>query len=276
MKQTDQELWDHLHEQVGFILSSVQAYHDGKPAEAKRIALGIRVLVHDTRASHSVLSQLGITNRILFYDTAMSVTDPGIASAIGLVGMVLAVGPSGQRSLWTPNLDPGPDLRDCVLRPFHSWWTRSVIKDNRGQFFSRRDLVLGVADQDGGAHVDPELDEAYAQLTRNSSIGWRVGTEDGGLEEIPGLELACVRQVAHELLVSLACQAPQALPTRDDSELYASRLIETEGPSLEMHADKLRPPFGSLPKERIDAAGIGRNDICPCGSGQKFKHCHGL
>ncbi|MDD2745415.1 MAG: SEC-C metal-binding domain-containing protein [Candidatus Gracilibacteria bacterium] len=21
--------------------------------------------------------------------------------------------------------------------------------------------------------------------------------------------------------------------------------------------------------------GIGRNDVCPCGSGKKFKHCHG-
>jgi preprotein translocase subunit SecA len=31
------------------------------------------------------------------------------------------------------------------------------------------------------------------------------------------------------------------------------------------------------PKQRPVVAGpkIGRNDLCPCGSGQKFKKCHG-
>jgi uncharacterized protein YecA (UPF0149 family) len=26
---------------------------------------------------------------------------------------------------------------------------------------------------------------------------------------------------------------------------------------------------------RRDAPKVGRNDLCPCGSGKKFKHCHG-
>lgn len=26
---------------------------------------------------------------------------------------------------------------------------------------------------------------------------------------------------------------------------------------------------------RRDAPKVGRNDPCPCGSGRKFKHCHG-
>ena len=32
------------------------------------------------------------------------------------------------------------------------------------------------------------------------------------------------------------------------------------------------------PQKRIDSqefANVGRNDPCPCGSGKKFKHCHG-
>ena len=27
--------------------------------------------------------------------------------------------------------------------------------------------------------------------------------------------------------------------------------------------------------ERNPYAGVGRNEPCPCGSGKKFKHCHG-
>ena len=30
---------------------------------------------------------------------------------------------------------------------------------------------------------------------------------------------------------------------------------------------------GSLPPEAL--AGVGRNDPCPCGSGKKYKQCHG-
>jgi preprotein translocase subunit SecA len=30
-----------------------------------------------------------------------------------------------------------------------------------------------------------------------------------------------------------------------------------------------------LPTARPKVATVGRNDPCPCGSGKKFKHCHG-
>ncbi|RIE15882.1 hypothetical protein SMC1_09310 [Candidatus Cryosericum septentrionale] len=279
MKQSDAELREHLREQVGFILASVDAFHKGRQSEAKRMAAAIRLLVHDTRHSRSLLSQLAIKNRILFYDTAKSVTDPRLASALNLAGFVLSMGTSGPQAFWTPDLDPGPNDKDCSVRPFHSWWTRPVIKDNHGVFFSRKAIVLGVADQDGGAHVDQDLREAYWQLTRGSSIGWLMDTGHGP-EEMPGLELACVRQVAHELLVTLACQAPQAYPTSEAAALYASHLIETKGGSLDIEVKGARPPLTSLPRERLDneanLEGEARNAPCPCGSGEKYKHCHGL
>ena len=28
-------------------------------------------------------------------------------------------------------------------------------------------------------------------------------------------------------------------------------------------------------KDQTDYKKVGRNDKCPCGSGKKFKHCHG-
>jgi len=261
------------------MLASIAAFHEGQAAEAKRMAVAVRLLAHDTGRSHSLLAQLGIKNGVLFYDTTGSVTEPGLVSGLGLAGMVLAMGKGGPRSFWTPNLDGGPDRRDLTVRPFHSWWTRPVIKDNRGVFFSRRVIVLGVADQDGGAHVDPDLDASYGQFTRGSSIGWRMDIGNG-LEEIPGLELACVRQVAHELLVSLACQAPYAFPAPEQAAFYASHMLATKGATLEIETTGLRAPLGSLPREALDdigaSRGVGRNVACPCGSGEKYKHCHGL
>ncbi|HEX9094615.1 MAG TPA: SEC-C metal-binding domain-containing protein [Candidatus Dormibacteraeota bacterium] len=35
----------------------------------------------------------------------------------------------------------------------------------------------------------------------------------------------------------------------------------------------VRPPFRR--PQSLNFAGVGRNDICPCGSGKRFKNCHG-
>jgi len=34
-----------------------------------------------------------------------------------------------------------------------------------------------------------------------------------------------------------------------------------------------RAPFRRPPT--LNFAGVGRNDLCPCGSGKRFKNCHG-
>ncbi len=38
-------------------------------------------------------------------------------------------------------------------------------------------------------------------------------------------------------------------------------------------APAARPPFRR--PAVVNFAGVGRNDICPCGSGKRFKNCHG-
>jgi preprotein translocase subunit SecA len=40
------------------------------------------------------------------------------------------------------------------------------------------------------------------------------------------------------------------------------------------------PPPGATPEEAVapyvrEQPKVGRNETCPCGSGKKFKHCHG-
>ncbi len=83
------------------------------------------------------------------------------------------------------------------------WWNSPILKDKWGRTFCRRELVLNVADTDGGAHVDPELEEAYMAISRENSLGWvfNIGGKDSALEGRP--ELACMRQIAHELLATV-------------------------------------------------------------------------
>lgn len=56
---TPEELQAHLAEQLGFLERSADAFDNGYEDEAKRMATAIRVLVHDTNQSISLLKQLG-------------------------------------------------------------------------------------------------------------------------------------------------------------------------------------------------------------------------
>jgi uncharacterized protein YecA (UPF0149 family) len=69
--------------------------------------------------------------------------------------------------------------------------------------------------------------------------------------------LSAVRQVAHEVLKSLVPD-------------YAKKSVRPAGTAV----------FAGLRIEEVGKAGKpavqpGRNDPCHCGSGQKFKKCHG-
>ena len=92
--------------------------------------------------------------------------------------------------------------------PFTKWWGEIVVKDKTGQLFSRKDLVLAMANKEGGAHVDSHLDEAYARLARFNAMGWQVNTE--GIRQPPdnSIVAASIRQIAHEVLASVEQSFP--------------------------------------------------------------------
>jgi preprotein translocase subunit SecA len=50
------------------------------------------------------------------------------------------------------------------------------------------------------------------------------------------------------------------------SEAARGRWHGADGPGRATHRPPTDPPSQSK---------VGRNDPCPCGSGKKFKHCHG-
>ena len=85
----DRDLEADLAEQLQFLASSSRAFDQGDLAEAKRIALVIRVLVHDTAMSHSLLAQLGIKDSLAWADSAPVIdNDPNIvARSPGLTSM---------------------------------------------------------------------------------------------------------------------------------------------------------------------------------------------
>ena len=95
-------------------------------------------------------------------------------------------------------------------KEFDVWWQKIVIIDAKKQKFSRKDLILALANKVGGAHVDPELDADYAALSRDNSMGcfYEVADDTGPVTDI---ELVSCRQIAEEILVSLKKVRPDLI-----------------------------------------------------------------
>lgn len=248
-QQSTDELQQHLKDTIQALELSIDALDKGYEGEAGRLAAAIRVLVHDTSSSHSLLGQLGQKN-IPFYDTSLPYNPKSIMPYVGLTAMDVTKQLATHVAL-LDNLPPESPLRWV---DFDEWWNRVIFIDKNASETSRKDLILALANKDGGAHVAPVLDEKYANLSRRNSLAWRFVNPRGDVP-LGGPEKAAVRQIAHEVLKSLNPAMPSMKP-----DVKGILIIGAQA-----EAKDKQPP---VPK-------VGRNDPCPCGSGKKYKRCHG-
>lgn len=257
---TQEELDATLLEQIAFLESSTSAFDQGFSGEAKRLAVTVRVLLHDTAKSSSLLTLLRKKD-VNFLDTATPVIEKNLFSHSSLTE--LHIGPNGSTPF--PILDGSPFNRKINFDP---WWNGIVFIDKDKNEFSRKDIVLTLANKEGGAHVDTALDSKYADLRKNNSLNLFSVASDG--KQTPSADQVPVtmRQIAHEVLKTLkagyCCEIKKPL-----DGMFVSGLTLVEGalvPDVPAH---------NLPKNRAAVNGkkIGRNDACRCGSGKKYKHC---
>ncbi len=231
--QSRADLEAQLAEQLEFIRASGSAFDNGFEGEAKRLAVAVRILVHDKGSSKSLLGQLGMKD-LLFFDTAHDVNPKNLLTHMGLVGMQA----SSQGTRFVAFLGDSPRGKGIPIA-FRQWWEKVVFVDDRRATLTREELILSVANQDGGAHVDPALSETYARLSRENSMGW-VSAGESGTRPLENAHLPAVRQVAFEVELSLK--------------------------------ERLRAPASNATQQHVR---LGRNDPCHCGSGKKYKKCHG-
>jgi hypothetical protein len=251
---TVQDLEAHLDEQLAFLEASACSFDNGFEGEAKRLATTMRVLLHDTRQSHSLVGQLGKKNA-RFADTALPLNPANLLTHGGLITIAM-----GAPSKYVPMLDDVPVSKHAT---FEDWWNMPVFVDKDRNQLTREQLVLIAANQDGGAHVDPALDRVYADLARNNSLNWMT-VEAGQARPMDGPERAALRQIAHEVLKTFK-------PGYAKSPKHRAQML-VAGPTLQVGR---APQAFTPPSPQRFGRKTGRNERCPCGSGKKYKHCHG-
>ena len=77
--------------------------------------------------------------------------------------------------------------------------------------------------------------------------------------------LARALQAQHADAISPIQSAPAEAPSPFDPTAVSGNVMEMEPRA---RAESAAPFVRAVPK-------VGRNEPCPCGSGRKYKHCHG-
>lgn len=199
-QQTEADLKSRLREQIEFLRRSCKSYDEGFEGEGKRLALCIRILVHDTSKSVSLLRLLKKKD-IDFCDTSLEYDPRNYLAQTGLCQLMvekkLGVDIAGR---YVPRLNSCSTIKKV---PFENWWNKIIIKDSKSKYFTRKNLVLIICNKDGGAHIDPELNMDFAALSKFNSGGWET-YHNGQVSPFKnGPELASIRQIAYEVLLTL-------------------------------------------------------------------------
>jgi hypothetical protein len=209
-------------EQLDFLLSSAEQYDRGRHTEALRMATTMRILFHD-----DLVGRIGGKRKRL-----VSTCAPVDNRTQRYHGLVKFVSRDGRNSV-EPLLDDASvegintiEVRDLrmqthgpIIEPFESvpvdpntviylrvnkWWNQIVFVFSPGVSLTRREIALGAANQDGGAHVERELDGKYSRLVEEGGLDFFFAhrVDDPQPFKFSNVHFAALRQMTYEVLNS--------------------------------------------------------------------------
>jgi hypothetical protein len=201
--RSNEDLKNALVDQLQLLRLSCESYDRGIEVAGKLIALQLRVLLHKKNRSHALLDQLGYRSGL--FASSGQVVPENALFATPLLAMRL----SGNDWKILPKIHVDLATHDYRFLHFEGWWQEVVLVTMTQAKFTRMELVLHVADKDGGAHVDPGLDEDYLTLSRQGAVKDIIILDPTQGKPKGQPELACIRQIAHELLYTIYRNIPE-------------------------------------------------------------------
>jgi hypothetical protein len=207
MNKKDRKFFlDKLDEQRHLLRKSVKDMTAGDLAEAIRVATVVRTLIHETGNSKPLLKYLnGNYLELPILDEAPKKKEATPHGVLGTVVLSIPIGfqikPEGTF------LNADRPVEGYAPSSLGTWWQRpSLILPGLGGF-SRREIVLGLANKEGGAHIDPDVSKRYQSLLDNKSF--QVGYSKEQLTPL-NLSRLMAGQAGFELLDCLDKNFPTA------------------------------------------------------------------
>jgi preprotein translocase subunit SecA len=103
--------------------------------------------------------------------------------------------------------------------------------------------------------------QAYGQ--QDPLVAYKREAHDMWVQLLENIRHQIARAIYH-----VGLSAPQAAPVRPPVAVAAGARPQT--------LKENRPDQAAVPAQKVNGKKIGRNDPCWCGSGKKFKRCHGV
>ena len=216
--RTKKELINDYKIQMKFLNDFCVKYDEGHTEYALQIASTLRLLLHDTNKSHALLNQLyhkGITT-VDFVDTCIhqmpigkKITMPN-EKVTPIVRNNLCYYTFNHSEDSEPILTPTPLLNTAkfsVYRSFGIWWNKTTTICYPNSIITRKRVVTLLANNDGGAHIDPNIEEDLRKLKRIEVKALTIcapinGVDKKYIAEIDKVLYATVRQIAEEVRIS--------------------------------------------------------------------------
>jgi hypothetical protein len=87
---------------------------------------------------------------------------------------------------------------------FNNWWNLDIVlSDQKKNTFTRSKIILELANTDGGAHVDPGINESYFDVSRLNSIGWKIHEKNSEQDKPVNDPIPpSIRQISYETLMT--------------------------------------------------------------------------
>ena len=202
--RTLESLESHLRDQIIFLQNSSRLFDEGWQQEAKRLALNIRVLIHDTDRSTSLLKLLGVKEDLQYLNTVPPINPRNILPESNF--LICRVS-SNQISYLAPLADsPWFDIKNVVN--FETWRNQVVYKDGESEW-SRWNFINWLANKEGGGHVHPTPVASYDETVREGESRWTMTAMDEDSRTVisknpqENLVYVGLRQIAFEILETL-------------------------------------------------------------------------
>ena len=164
--------------------------------------------------------------------------------------------------------------------PVHDWAAEEGIADEEiaERLYDASDRFMAARAVDLGPDIIRQVEKSILLQTLDQHWREHLLTLEH-LRQIVGLRGLGQRDPLAEFkLEAFTLFSDLLTGLRQDVIRYLSRVqIETRPPELEVPemADPLNELMENNENGGIDFSKVGRNQPCPCGSGKKFKHCHG-
>lgn len=201
------ELYERLARQV--------SYYREDNLVAVDMAVQIRALIHN---ASSLLSQLKKENVVFFSSSDKNWKKPGIShrnigNDISNITYIVT-GPLPSSLVGASHVKSGANLKNEFIPLFfegnktystlslNEWWNEEVaFINNPAIYFKRMDIILGVANKDGGAHYVKKTDTPFRKLKSEKLLMVEVNGVPISTENFPLYAIIC--QIAHEVLKSI-------------------------------------------------------------------------